>query len=148
MLVLEHHTSGYDRLVRRYLRPEPRLEAGRAAAKLGASAMMDLSDGLASDVRRVCDRSGVGCDVDLNLLPVKEDAGRLARSLGHDPAILAATGGEDYELLISAPGQVLDALADSIAAPLTIIGEVTAKDVVFRRGNEPVDGLSGWDHFA
>jgi thiamine-monophosphate kinase len=148
LLVLEHDTSGYDRLVGRYLRPEPRLEAGRAAAELGASAMMDLSDGLASDVRRVCDRSGVGCDVDLNLLPVMEDARELARSLGYDPAILAATGGEDYELLISAPEQVLDALADSIEVPLTTIGEVTQERVAFRRGNEPVDGLSGWDHFA
>ena len=148
MLVLEHHTSGYDRLVRRYLRPEPRLEAGRTAAELGASAMMDLSDGLASDVRRVCDRSGVGCDVDLDLLPVMEDTGRLARSLGYDPAILAATGGEDYELLISAPERVLDVLAKSIDVPLTTIGEVTSGDVAFRRGEEPVDGLSGWDHFA
>jgi thiamine-monophosphate kinase len=148
LLVLEHDTSGYDRLVRRYLRPEPRLEAGRAAAQLGASAMMDLSDGLASDVRRVCDRSGVGCDVDLNLLPVTVDARELASSLGYDPAILAATGGEDYELLISAPEQVLDAMADSIEVSLTTIGEVTQGDIAFRRGEEPVDGLSGWDHFA
>jgi thiamine-monophosphate kinase len=148
LLVLEHDISGYERLVRRYLRPEPRLEAGRAAAELGASSMMDLSDGLASDVRRVCDQSGVGCDVDLDLLPVTEDAKELARSMGYDPAILAATGGEDYELVISAPGQILDALAESIEVPLTIIGEVTPKDVAFRRGEEPVDGLSGWDHFA
>jgi thiamine-monophosphate kinase len=148
LLVLEHDTSGYDRLVRRYLRPEPRLQAGRAAAELGAGAMMDLSDGLASDVRRVCDRSGVGCDVDLDLLPVENDTAELARSLGYDPEVLAATGGEDYELLISAPEQVLDALKESMALPLTVIGEVTPGDVAFRRGEEPVDGLSGWDHFA
>ena len=148
LLVLEHEAFGYDRLVRSYLRPEPRLEAGRAAAELGAGAMMDLSDGLASDVRRVCDRSGVGCNVDLNLLPIMEDTAELAGFLGHDPAILAATGGEDYELLISAPEQVLDTLAESIAVPLAVIGEVTQREVVFRRGKEPVDGLSGWDHFA
>ena len=148
LLVLEKARSGYQRLVRKYLRPEPRIEAGRIAAELGANAMMDLSDGLASDVRRVCDRSGVGCDVDLDLLPVMEDAGRLVCSLGYDPAILAATGGEDYELLISAPERVLDALAESIDVPLTTIGEITSGDVAFRRGEEPVDGLSGWDHFA
>ena len=148
LLVLEQSISGYERLVRKYLRPEPRIGVGRAAAKLGANAMIDLSDGLASDVRRVCDRSGVGCDVDLNVLPVMEDARELARSLGYDPAILAATGGEDYELLISAPEKILDALADSIAVRLTTIGEVTPADVAFRRGEEPVDGLSGWDHFA
>ena len=148
LLVLEHDASGYDRLVRRYLRPEPRLAAGRTAAELGAGAMMDLSDGLASDVRRVCDQSGVGCEVDLSLLPVESDTAELARSLGHDPAILAATGGEDYELLISAPEQVLDALAESITLPLTVIGEVTQSEVAFRRGEEPTGGLSGWDHFA
>jgi thiamine-monophosphate kinase len=148
LLALEQDVSGHERLVRRYLRPEPRMMAGRAAASLGASAMMDISDGLASDVLRVCESSGVGCDVDLNLLPVERDTRQLAQSLGHDPGILAATGGEDYELVISAPGQILDALAESIEVPLTIIGEVTPGDVAFRRGEEPVDGLSGWDHFA
>jgi thiamine-monophosphate kinase len=99
-------------------------------------------------VRRVCDRSGVGCDVDLDLLPVEDDTGELARYLGHDPAVLAATGGEDYELLISAPERLLDALAEGIEAPLTVIGEVTRGDATFRRGGEAVEGLSGWDHFA
>ena len=98
--------------MRRYLRPEPRIEAGRIAAELGVNAMMDLSDGLASDVRRVCDQSSVGCQVDLDLLPIMDDTRELARSLGRDPAVLAATGGEDYELLISAPERVLDALAE------------------------------------
>jgi thiamine-monophosphate kinase len=148
LLVLEQNITGYQRLVRRYLRPEPRLEAGRVAANLGASAMIDLSDGLASDVRRVCDRSGMGCNVDLDLLPVEDDAKELARSLGHDPPVLAATGGEDYELLISAPERVLDALAQSVGVPLTVIGEVTQGDFAFRRGDEIVEGLSGWDHFA
>jgi thiamine-monophosphate kinase len=148
LLILEQNITGYQRLVRRYLRPEPRLEAGRVAANLGASAMIDLSDGLASDVRRVCDRSGMGCNVDLDLLPVEHDTKELARSLGHDPPVLAATGGEDYELLISAPERVLDALAQSVGVPLTVIGEVTQGDFAFRRGDEIVEGLSGWDHFA
>ena len=148
LLALEKGRSRYERLVRRYLRPEPRIEAGRVAAELGVNAMIDLSDGLASDVRRVCDRSGVGCGVDLNLLPVMDDTGELARSLGHDPQVLAATGGEDYELLMCAPERVLDALAKSVGVPLTVIGEITQGDVVFRRGGEPVEGLSGWDHFA
>jgi thiamine-monophosphate kinase len=148
LLALESDRPGYERLVRKYLRPEPRIEAGRIAAELGANAMMDLSDGLASDVRRVCDRSGVGCDVDLDLLPIQDDTRELVRSLGQDPAVLAATGGEDYELLIAAPERVLDGLAESIGVPLTRIGQVTQKDVAFRRGPEIIEGLSGWDHFA
>jgi thiamine-monophosphate kinase len=148
LLALERGMTGPERLIRRCLRPEPRLGAGRVAAGLGASAMIDLSDGLASDVRRLCDQSGVGCMVDLDLLPVKGDTRELAESLQRDPEILAATGGEDYELLICAPGPVLDALAKNVEVPLTLIGEITEGDVVFERGDEQVEGLSGWNHFT
>ena len=148
LLALEQGETNPERLVRRCLRPDPRLEAGSVAARLGADAMIDLSDGLARDVRHVCDRSGVGCVVDLDLLPVEDDTRELARSLGRDPEVLAATAGEDYELLICAPGAVLDALAESVEVPLTVIGEITVGDVIFRRGSETVEGLSGWDHFT
>ena len=110
--------------------------------------MIDLSDGLASDLRHVCDQSGVGCIVELDLLPIKDDTRELAESFGYDPEVLAATGGEDYELLICAPGPVLDTLAQNVEVPLTKIGEVMRGDVVFRRGSEPVEGLSGWNHFT
>src|SRR5215210_3248317 len=148
LLALERSMTGPERLIRRCLRPEPRLGAGHVAVRLGATALIDLSDGLASDVRHLCDRSGVGCMVDLDLLPVRDDTRELARSLERDPEILAATGGEDYELLICAPGPVLDALANSVEVPLTLIGEITQSDVVFERGDEQVEGLSGWNHFA
>ncbi|MDQ3377852.1 MAG: thiamine-phosphate kinase, partial [Actinomycetota bacterium] len=72
----------------------------------------------------------------------------LAASLGRDPAILAATGGEDYELLISAPERVLRALAETVAVAVTVVGEVTGSGVYFRRGSGRVEDLSGWDHFA
>jgi thiamine-monophosphate kinase len=148
LLALERGMNGPKRLIRRCLRPEPRLGAGRVAARLGATAMIDLSDGLASDVRQVCDQSKVGCKVDLDLLPINDDTSELARSLEHDPEILAATGGEDYELLICAPGPVLDALATNVEVPLTLIGEITESDVVFMRRGDPVEGLTGWNHFT
>jgi len=148
LLALERGMTGQERLIRRCLRPTPRLEAGRVAAGLGADAMIDLSDGLASDLRHVCDRSGVGCIVDLDLLPIKDDTRVLAKSLGRDPELLAATGGEDYELLICAPEPVLDTMAESVRVPLTVIGEIAMGDIRFRRVNEPVEGLSGWNHFT
>jgi thiamine-monophosphate kinase len=148
LLALERGMTGPERLIRRCLRPEPRLEAGRIAARLGATAMIDLSDGVASDVRHVCDRSGAGCIVDLDLLPIKTDTRELASSLEHDPEILAATGGEDYELLICAPGPVLDALAKNVEVPLTLIGQITESDVVFMHKGDPVEGLTGWNHFT
>ena len=148
LLALERGMTGQERLIRRYLLPEPRLEAGRAAARLGATAMIDLSDGLASDVRRVCDRSGAGCIVDLDLLPINDDTRALAESLERDPEILAATGGEDYELLICAPGPALDILARNVEVSLTLIGEITQSGIVFMRKGEPVEGLTGWNHFT
>ena len=103
LLALESGAAGPKRLIRKQLRPEPRLGAGGAAARLGARAMIDLSDGLASDVRRVCERSGVGCRVDLDLLPIAGDTREYLRSESRDPEVLAATGGEDYELLLAVP---------------------------------------------
>jgi thiamine-monophosphate kinase len=149
LLALEGGGSGPWRLVRRHLRPEPRVAAGSAAARLGANAMIDLSDGLASDARRVCEPSGVGCRVNLDLLPVAGDTRRFLETLGRDPEIVAAAGGEDYELLISAPEPVLEELARSVEVPLTTIGEVTdGADVILLRDGEPVQDLSGWDHFG
>ena len=148
LLALEEGRDGFERLKARHLRPRPRVEAGRAAARLGVGAMIDLSDGLASDVRHVCERSGVGCRVDLDLLPVSDDTRELATSLGRDPGVLAATGGEDYELLVSAPEHLLKALAETAGVPVAVVGEVTGAGIDFRRGEDAVENLSGWDHFG
>ncbi len=147
-LALEAGDHGPERLVEKHLRPEPRVEAGLKAATAGARAMIDLSDGLASDARHVCEQSGVGCRIELGKLPIAEDTRRFLTSLGQDPEVLASTGGEDYELLISAPEDVLTALAGELDIPLTVIGSVTHKDIVFLRGGESVEDLSGWDHFG
>jgi thiamine-monophosphate kinase len=148
LLALESGGTGPERLVKKHLRPEPRVALGRVAARRGAHAMIDLSDGLASDARHVSEMSGVGCRIDLSLLPVAGDTREYARSAGRDPEILAATGGEDYELLIAAPERVVEALAAESEVPVTVIGEATGEGVVFLRDGESVGTLSGWDHFA
>ena len=148
LLALERGNICPKRLIRKHLRPEPRLVAGHAAARLGAHAMIDLSDGLASDVRHVCERSGVGCRVDLDLLPIAGDTREYLRSKSRDPEVLAATGGEDYELLVAVSEEVVAALASESEVPVTVIGEVAGEGLVFLRGGERVDGLSGWDHFV
>ena len=147
-LILESGGDTLERLVRKHLRPEPRVEAGRAASEAGVRAMIDLSDGLASDVRHICEQGGVGCRIDLGLLPVAEDTREAARSFSRDADVLAATGGEDYELLVAAPERVLEDLARQVDVPLTVIGEVTEEEVVFVRDGGDLERLSGWDHFA
>jgi thiamine-monophosphate kinase len=148
LLALENGETAPERLIKKHLRPEPRVTLGRAAARLGASAMIDLSDGLASDVRHVCEMSDVGCCIDLGLLPVAGDTREYALSAGRDPEILAATGGEDYELLVAAPEEVVEALAAESEVPVTVVGQTTRGRVEFVRDGKPVENLSGWDHFA
>lgn len=148
LLALKNGDPDPERLVKKHLWPEPRVGLGRAVARLGAHAMIDLSDGLASDAAHLAGMSGAGCRIDLGLLPVAGDVREYLRSSGQDPEILAATGGEDYELLVATPEEVVEALVKESEVPITVIGEVVGEEVVFVRNGEPVENLAGWDHFA
>ena len=90
-------------LHRRYARPEPRIAAGQLLSQLGATALIDLSDGIATDARHVGVRSGVTLELEAGLLPRDEGVDTVAAALGVEPRVLAATAGEDYELCVCVP---------------------------------------------
>ena len=135
-------------------RPRARVGEGQALAAGGARAMIDISDGLALDLARLCEESGVGARVRLPDVPLAPGLVDLGARVGADPMDLALHGGEDYELLAAVPpdavADVRRVLVERFGTRLTEIGEVVeGAGVVAIRGDleEPLEP-KGWDHFA
>ncbi|MDI5921535.1 thiamine-phosphate kinase [Halomonas sp. LR5S13] len=132
-------------LLRRYLHPLPRLEAGLALGGL-ASAAIDISDGLLADLGHVLEASGVGAELMPDTLPLAEG---LVAALGEEGARQAGLhGGDDYELLLGLPPEHLDEARARLAVlglPLTVIGRVSDEPGL---QGVTVTGERGWQHFA
>jgi thiamine-monophosphate kinase len=141
-------------LVQALERPVARVGEGQALVQAGATAMMDLSDGLALDLSRLCRESGVGAIVRARDLPVAPAVGELAGALEVDPMELALHGGEDYELLATLPPDRVEhaqrQIGERLGTALTEIGEMTEESLLLdagASGQEPLEPR-GWDHFA
>lgn len=113
-------------VVAKHVRPRPRVVAGRRLAAAGATAMIDLSDGLAGDLRHVCNSSGVGAIVDATRLPIAPPTREVAAAFYADSLQWALTGGEDFELLFTIPPDRWEEAASALAPelPVTCIGRV------------------------
>ena len=138
-------------LTRKHLYPEPRLALGQWLVKKGlATAMMDLSDGLSSDLPRLCAASAVGARVEKVKIP-RVQTTELALKHGYDPLQLALHGGDDYELLFTVPPRKTKLLPKSFrGVRLTPIGKITRKrELLVLEENGRARQLlpGGWDPF-
>jgi thiamine-monophosphate kinase len=135
-------------------RPVARVGEGKTLAQAGVTAMMDLSDGLARDLYRLCAESGVGARVELARIPVSEAVVESAPVLGVDALELAVTGGEDYELLATIDATAFDRargeLDERFGVTLTDVGVIIDEGYVALHpdGREAPLEPRGWDHFT
>lgn len=141
-------------LVAAHLNPFPEIALGGV---LGTSAlltsMIDMSDGLASDLAHICEESAVGAQVYAKNLPISEATRQVARTLAIDPLRLALSGGEDYRLLFTAPAEAssqIKALAGyAVGGKLFLVGEIVAGREVslVEEGSSTPIAFQGYDHF-
>lgn len=127
-------------LVGAYRVPEPPLAAGVVAARAGATAMIDVSDGLVADLGHLADESGVAVEIATRVLPVHDRLTEVASALGRDPRQWVLTGGDDHALAATFP-------AGRVPADWIVIGAVREGSGVLVDG-VPWDAAGGWDHFA
>jgi thiamine-monophosphate kinase len=135
-------------LRQRFLRPSPRVELGRELRTI-ASAAMDVSDGLLTDLQKLCSASGCGARLDLDALPRSPQMRELFGPQACDDYALA--GGDDYELLFTVPHERSSLLSDlSADVPLTQIGVIVEGAGVqcLSEGKPYLPARAGYDHFA
>ncbi|HEY1978202.1 MAG TPA: thiamine-phosphate kinase [Candidatus Baltobacteraceae bacterium] len=138
-----------SRALAAFRRPEARCDEGRfLAASRNVDAMMDSSDGLSTDLDRLCAASGLGASLDE--IPVAQSANAAARALGQDPQRFALAGGEDFELIVAIRPRAFKRVAAAFAArfgrTLHAVGTFRAQPGIEYLGEPLV--RSGWDHFA
>jgi thiamine-monophosphate kinase len=136
--------------------PTPRVAEGRLIRASGsATAMIDVSDGLVTDLGHIAAESRVGGRIDVDALPVSEATRAVAAALGRDPLRWALSGGEDYELLFTAAAdradEVVRAVTDRTGTPVHRIGDVRPPGEGVRfldRSGRPHAVEPGFDHFG
>lgn len=142
-------------LVEAHRTPRPRVLEGQAIAATGAAtAMIDLSDGLASDIGHLCDASGVGVRIWSERIPLEPNTRRVAQAAGADPLSWALGGGEDYELCFTVGSDRVEAVSRAVAeatgTPVAEVGEIVAaaeeRVLVDRSGAVTALSSVGWDH--
>lgn len=123
----EPQFKGYEYLLEKYLKPRPRTDILDVLAeeKITPTAMIDLSDGLSSDLMQLCKRSKCGARIYLERIPIARQTSQLAEEMHLDPVMAALNGGEDYELLFTVPLSMQEQVMR--LGVVDVIGHITAE---------------------
>jgi thiamine-monophosphate kinase len=143
----KHGRSPTDYLLEKHLSPVCRLDVSETIAPL-ANAMIDISDGLGSEVRHICRQSDVGAEVLADAIPIHDDVRSAGEVLAMDPMDFALYGGEDFELLFSIPEEKVQMLIKN-GLSLHSIGRITEEktDPILITAGEKRPIMRGFDHF-
>ncbi len=143
--------DGNDYILERQLKPEPRVDVIDLLKGLNIvpTSMIDVSDGLASEIIHICTQSEVGCELYEEKIPIDPQTFDRAREFNLDPTVCALSGGEDYELLFTVPISDYDKIKN--IPDFTIIGHITAKsagvNLVTKSGSSHPITAQGWNAF-
>lgn len=144
--------EGNDYILERQLKPDARQDIVQLLKDLDVTptAMIDVSDGLSSEVLHLCDQSGVGCNLYEEKIPIDPTTINMAREFNLDPTVCALNGGEDYELLFTIDLSDYDKIKGN--PNLTVIGHMTDKNnganLIARNGVQYPIKAQGWDAFS
>lgn len=146
--VTQPDLAGYEYVIGRQLKPEIPVStlADLRKAEIRPTSMIDVTDGLASDLLHICRLSGTGCRIFYNKIPIDYETSKLAEEFNIDPMIPALNGGEDYELLFTVPLEMVDKI-DQVKS-VKIIGHMTTPDTGYHiagdDGSEAEFSAQGW----
>lgn len=144
--------TGYEYILERQLKPEARTDVIRQLREKGIrpTAMIDVSDGLASEMLHICKDSGIGCNLYEEKIPIDYQTFKMAEELNMNATVCALSGGEDYELLFTAPLEAYDTLLT--LETVSIIGHTCKPgegcNLITRDGNSFELKAQGWTNFT
>ena len=149
---MQPQLSGFDYVLERQLKPEARKDVVTRLKALGIkpTSMIDISDGLASEILHLCKESGVGCQLYENKIPQDPSTVKIAKDFQIVPSVAALNGGEDYELLFTIDQKDYEKI-QQMAEDVTVIGYMTADkgiaELVTPDNHVIPLKAQGWDHF-
>ncbi len=142
--LLRHNLKGKS--IKKHLEPDGRLDLARGLVKIGVNSMIDVSDGVASEVKHICDESKAGAIIYADKLPLSKNTIIDSKKLNKNPLDFALYGGEDFELVFTANKNKIKQLKKY---DVRVIGKIVNKKygVKLIRNNKKLDIESGFDHF-